>query len=225
MRSTNPYRLLLGLLALVCVVGSASAQTDYRTKSTGMLTVGVGFAGGASLAIEPPDGFKSKPLFAWRLTADATYPINPTVAAMLSLGIDSRGFRMHDFDDPENLLDTKISYFTLYPQFRFSAFSIGLNIGFPLGATQTFPNGTFEDFSETKPSPFNGALNTLIEPRLGVVIPLVDEDVGWLGLTLGGGIALDQAFEPNIKSDANFQMVSGHLGVTWQFGIKGTGRR
>jgi hypothetical protein len=229
MSSTTPYRMLLGLVVLLGVVASASAQTDYRTKATGMLSVGAGFAGGASLAIEPPDGFKNKPLFAWRLTADATYPLNPTVAAMLSIGLDSRGWRTHVHDEEDAFTDTRISYFTIFPAFRFSAFTLGVNIGFPMSATQTAPdisgNEITEDFSETRMSPFNGTLNTMIEPRLGVVIPVVDEDIGWLGLTLGGGIALDKAFEPNIDSDANFQMVSGHLGFTWQFGIKGTGRR
>jgi hypothetical protein len=220
MISTKLYRLLLALVALLGVVGTASAQTDYRSKSTGMLTVGAGFAGGASMALEPPEGSKYKPLFAWRLTADATYPLNPTVAAMLSLGIDRRGFRSHPQDDDANFADFGVTYFSIYPMFRFSAFTLGVNFGFPMSASTSFKNDVVLDYDESI-----APLQTMVEPRLGVVIPLVDEDIGWLGLTLGGGIALAPPTEVPDNAPFNNQMVSGHMGLTWQFGIKGTGRR
>lgn len=217
----NHCRALLVLLVLFGAVTTASAQTDYRTKATGMLSVGIGFSGGASMAIEPPDGAKYKPSFAWRLTADGTYPLNPTVAAMLSLGLDSRGWRTHPTDDESSWSDFSVSYFSIYPAFRFSAFTLGLNIGFPMSASSSYYTGVTEDFDESRGS----SLQTMIEPRLGVVIPVVDEDIGWLGLTLGGGIALAPPYEVPDNAPFNDQMVSGHLGFTWQFGIKGTGRR
>ena len=207
---------MLPLLAAgVLLVGSAHAQTDYRTKATGMLTVGAGFAGGASLTLEPQEGEKVKPLFAWRLSADATYPLNPTVGAMLSLGLDSRGFRTHAHDNDDDYRDARLMYFSIFPAFKFSAFTLGVNFGLPMSATSTEETGTETDIDSDD-------VNTLIEPRLGVVIPVLDEDIGWLGITLGGGISVGDVVEPIANTEMSNQMVSGHLGLTWQFGIKGT---
>jgi hypothetical protein len=207
---------MLPLLAAgVLLVGSAHAQTDYRTKATGMLTVGAGFAGGASLTLEPQEGSKIKPGFAWRLTADGTYPLNPTVAAMLSLGLDSRGFRTHAHDDADDYVDTRLSYFSIFPAFKFSAFTLGLNLGIPMSASATTDAGITTDADMDE-------VNLLVEPRLGVVIPVVDEDIGWLGITLSGGISTSDVINVPQGIEMSNQMVSGHLGLTWQFGIKGT---
>jgi hypothetical protein len=223
MRSLHLYRLLFLFLVGAVVVSSAHAQTDYRTKATGMLSVGLGFAGGASIPLEPPEGLKFKPGFAWRLTADAAYPINPTVGAMMSIGLDSRAFKFHPHasSDEASTTTTHISYFSIYPAFKFSAFTLGVNFGFPMGASNAFGAGNSIDFTDAE---FD-KVTTLIEPRLGVVIPVVDEDIGWLGITLGGGITVSDIIEVPSTMEANYQMVSGHLGLTWQFGIKGTGRR
>ena len=51
--------------------------------------------------------------------------MNPTVAAMLSIGLDSRGFRAHPNNMEEAWQDFNVSYFAIYPAFRFSAFTIG----------------------------------------------------------------------------------------------------
>ena len=221
MRSSHLYRLLFVLIAGVLSVATATAQTDYRTKSSGMLTIGAGFAGGASVILEPPPGSKTKPVFAMRLTADVTFPLNPTVATMLSLGLDSRGWRLHPHDASDAWTDTKISYFSIYPAFKFSAFTLGVNFGFPMGASTVNAAGQEHDFTDAE----SNDLQTMVEPRLGVVIPVVDEDIGWLGLTLGGGVTVSDAVKVPSGAEVNFQTVSGHLGLTWQFGIKGTGIR
>ena len=214
-------RMLPALVAAVVAAGSASAQTDYRTSSTGMLTVGAGFSGGTSLTLEPVEGSKIKPVFAWRLTADATYPLNSTVAAQLSLGLDNRGVRRHPQADADLWADEHIGYFSIYPSFKFSVVSLGLNILMPMGGSHTFFNGVTEDFSDAE----NDKLNTLLEPRLGVVVPIVVEEIGWLGLTFGGGVTIGEYIDKPTGVEMNNQMVSGHAGLTWQFGIKGTGRR
>jgi hypothetical protein len=221
MTSAHLHRLLCLLAVGALAVSHARAQTDYRSKATGMLSVGAGFSGGASLALDPPNGVKYKPVFAWRLTADASYPLNPTVGAMLSLGIDSRGNGAHPFNSSNDVSTTRITYFSIYPAFKFSAFTLGVNLGFPLGATVTAPNGVSTDFDEAS----GGALQTMVEPRLGVVIPVMDETVGWLGITLSGGYTVSDFHEMPSGAEWNDHLVSGHLGVTWQFGIKGTGRR
>lgn len=185
-----------------------------------MLTVGAGFAPGVSMTLEPEDGQKISPAFAWRLTADATYPLSPTVAAMLSFGLDSRASAVFPNDHSEDKATTHISYFVLNPAFKFSVFSIGLNLGFPLSASTTFHDVSVDANDATM-----DLVNTMVEPRIAFIIPLMDEEIGWLGLTIGAGITLDDYFKRPANSKANLQMVAAHLGLTWQFGIKGTGRR
>lgn len=221
MRSSRLIRMLPALVAAVVAAGSAHAQTDYRTQSSGMFTIGIGFAGGASLTLEPPEGSKIKPVFAWRLTTDMTYPINPTVAAQLSLGLDNRGVRRHHQANADAWADEHISYFSMYPSFKFSVVSLGVNFMLPMGGSVTYFNGQSEDFTDE----INDKLHTLIEPRLGITVPIVDEEIGWLGLTFGGGVTIGDYIETPAGSEINNQMVSGHAGLTWQFGIKGTGRR
>src|SRR5436853_4950377 len=90
--------LLLIHSSLACIllltggVVSATAQTDYSSmKATRSLTIGAGFAGGASLQTDAPTDQKVGIVFAYRATVDATYPLTPTIGVAMSLGLDSRG--------------------------------------------------------------------------------------------------------------------------------------
>lgn len=213
-----PVLVAVGLIPLLSA--PLAAQTDYRGKSTNMLTVGLGFSGGASLISAPPEGAKVKPIFAWRLTADGSYPLNPTVGAQMSLGIDSRGTRLHQFEHPDQYVDTRVSYFVLTPGFKFSAFTLSFNIGLPMSGTFSTSAG-----SEDIPSEAWDKVEVLLEPRLGALIPLVEEPIGWLGLTLDAGYALNEMFETEgVTNGQDGHLITGHMGLTWQFGIQGTGR-
>ncbi|MBC8145012.1 MAG: hypothetical protein H7X80_05460 [bacterium] len=220
MRFSHLCRLLPALAVIVFSVAPSFAQTDYRTSSTGMLTVGAGLAIGTSMTLKPEEGANVVPGLAWKLTADATYPLSPSVAAMLSFGLNSRSLVTHPNKAADQKSAVNVSYFGINPAFKFSVFALGVNFLFPMSASVTADDKTTDLTSAQE-----DMLNTLIEPRIAFIVPLMDEEIGWLGLTIGAGLTIDDYFDRFPNSQANNQMVSADLGLTWQFGIKGTGRR
>src|SRR5688500_3714600 len=97
-----------------------------------------------------------------------------------------------------------------------------MNFGLPLsGSVTDVANDKTDDLTDAQME----QVNTMIEPRLSFTVPLVDEEIRGRGLTVGAGLTIDDFMQRPPGSKANNQMVSGHRGLTWQFGIKGTGRR
>jgi hypothetical protein len=212
--------IVLAAALLAAAVTNVSAQSDYsKRKASRSLTVGLGFAGGASLDThEPPEGTNVSPIFAWRGTVDATYPLTPVISTTLSFGLDSRGTKYYADADDEVYNVGRFTYFTLTPAFRFSAFYLGLNLGFPMSGTSTVKQGS--NASEQTADVSDATMEfyqTMIEPRIGAIIPLMDEESGWLGLTIIGGYQVNEIIE---KAENHY--ASLHLGLTWQFAIPGT---
>lgn len=199
---------------------SISAQTDYSNRrATSFLSIGPGFAGGASLAVDPPTGYKVGPVFSWRGTAEVAYPLSPSISAMMSLGYDSRGTAIEDANGT-SLYDTRTGYFSIQPGFVFSGFYIGMNFGFPMSGSVTTPDGTTTSFTDAQLE----TVESVLEPRLGGVFTLINDKSGWLAMTVTGGYDLNEAKDPNGAVSFG-KMVSAHLGVFYQFTIPGTGKR
>lgn len=221
---TRLYRLGAGLMSaillLLLLAPDSSAQEFKDRESRAGLTIGPGFMGGASMIIESRETQKIKPIFAWRAGVHTTYPLNEVISAGLELGVDNRGTREHYFDNSDLYADTRVTYFSLYPNFVFGGFNLGFNLGFPLSASYTLANGSSIDVSDTDELPL------LIEPRIGVTLPLVDVKEGWLSLVFGTGFSfnplIDYPGPANIVGD--WRNVSAHLGMRFEFGIPGTER-
>ncbi len=221
-RRWHARSLALGVLAVCLPAMTATAQTNYgKRKATRQLTLGAAFGVGASMILSPPPGAKVKPIFAWRGTAEASYPLTETVGTALGLGLDSRGYSLHPDGAPEDYVDTRITYFTFTPGFTFSAFYIGMNIAMPMSGTASSEAAT-SDISDAEMDNFT----TLLEPRVGAIIPLMDEETGWMGLTILGGASLNEMVDrADVSGDeSDYHMVSLHLGLTYQFAIPGTKR-
>ncbi|MBS1911651.1 MAG: hypothetical protein JST22_06675 [Bacteroidetes bacterium] len=228
-----PRTILVALIAASCgtmMTSALRAQSEFSSdKATSFLTVGPGIAGGASLTTSPPDGYKVVPIMSYRIAADAYYPLTPSISAALGLGFDSRGTRMRNFNNTEVYTTTRVGYFTVCPGFSFSGFFIGVNFGFPMGGTITTKGGAgaSEEARSMTDAEF-AKVNTLVEPRLGAVIPLMNNRNGWLALTIMGGYSLSEITDRGTviaDSDGDFHMVCGQLGVTYQFSIPGTLRK
>lgn len=230
MKRQFSLRGVAAALALVAVSATSplSAQTDYSNRlASSQLTVGPGFALGASMILSPDDRFKISPIFSYHVGVDATYPLTPTIASTLSLGIESRGTQIYPDGASDAYVNTRVSYFHITPGFTFSAFYIGLNIGMPTGGSSETKDKSTDFSADAEEN-----LQTLIEPRVGVVIPVMDSQVGWLGITLTGGVSIDEFIDrgerpSSIDADdwGNFQNASLYLGSTFQFAIPGTGKR
>lgn len=196
-----------------------------------MLSIGAGFGGGASMLLDPADNWKVTPVFAWRATVDASYPITDVIGAWLSLGLDRRGGEFYWYDDKELRERRMVNYFTLTPGINFRGLVLGVNLGFPMGGSRTYQNGAEDGERTLELDPDADGLNMLIEPRIWGEIPVLDEEIGWLGIMVGAGYALSDMserrdFMPGEIPGRTFSSntASVHLGVVWMFGIPGTAR-
>jgi hypothetical protein len=217
---------IVSLLGVACT----SAQTNYsESKASTMLTVGAGLAGGVSMTIDPPVNWKIAPALAYRADVDATYPLNSTIFATLNLGIDSRGEMQSWYNNSEVRNSVTVNYFSITPGFRVSAFQLALNIGFPLGGVRTWKDGGENGEVQRKLDPTIDGLKTMIEPRIGAVIPVFDNELGWLGVTVAAGYNLnDISTSPDVTSglvegnEVSTNTITLHVGATFQLAIPGT---
>jgi hypothetical protein len=233
----NP-RTIIRSLSVLCIVlgtglGTLRAQSDYSDRqATSMLTVGVSFSGGASMMLDPAEFWKVQPVFAFRTGVDVTYPLTPVIGATLELGIDNRGSSFYWHEDQTLFDDRHVTYFSVTPGFLFSAFYMGVNIGFPMSGGKVWQNTSLAEERTQELDADVYQLSVMIEPRIGAVVPLLDTDLGWLGLTIGAGYNISDmsdiedflpGHQPGVTQSQ--QSVSMHVGTTWQFAIPGTGRK
>lgn len=223
-------RSLAALSTLVLTCAAASAQTDYSAHSaTDGLTVGLSFSGGVTMTTDATENYKVAPVFSYKTGVDATYPLTNTIYATLGLGLDHRGGRYYWYRDDAIWETRMVDYFSINPGIRFSAFYIGLNLGVPLGGTRTWQNGLDAKENEFEIDSDVDDLNFMIEPQIGAMIPLLDEEIGWLGLLILAGYSVNDIsgktdFLPGQTTvkPVSTQMPSLRMGITWQFGIPGT---
>ncbi|MDB5035413.1 MAG: hypothetical protein JWQ98_2654 [Chlorobi bacterium] len=209
-----------------------SASRYFDRRSTADLTIGAGYALGGSTFLDPAENWKITPVTSYKFGVDITYPLAPIASAALSLGLDSRGGKSTWYQTSEIWDTRRVSYFSINPGIILSGFYIGINFGVPLGGTRTWHNGA-EDrtYAQDIDAGYNKLL-TMVEPRIGAVLPLTDQDIGWLGLTLMAGynlndISENRSFLPgeDPKKTYSTQTVAAQIGLTWQFSIPGTSRK
>jgi hypothetical protein len=209
------------------------AQTDYSSRgATQFLTVGPGFAGGASLHFAAREGTKLGPLFAYRITAEGGYPLGGAIRAQLGLGWDSRGIKERSPDNTEVYTKTRVNYFALTPGVGLSAFYLGLNIGFPMSGSVSVKGGpnAEEDTQDMSDAAFE-FIEVLLEPRIGATVNVFEERSSWLALTIIGGISLNELMDrgtlPSSGADGigDYHLATLQLGLSYQFSIPGTAAR
>lgn len=209
------------LLTAVILIPCANGQDFSDRTSRSGLTIGPEFLPGASLTFAPPEGSKLAPVFAWRGGVSATYSLTETIDASLQMGFDSRGTELYPNDLPEYWERSRVMYFGFFPNFVLNKFNIGMNIGFPVSASTTDWKGTSRNLKSREDLP------VLLEARIGMVLPLYENETGWLALVFGGGASLSRLIDyPDIPllDEGDWHMASGHLGVRYEFAIPGTSR-
>lgn len=227
-------RSVLFVIIAICAGGvpRVHAQTDYANKTaTDHLTAGLGFAAGATLHLQAREGTKLGPLFAYRITADLGYPLGGVARANLSLGLDSRGIKERNPDNTEIYTKTRLTYFTITPAIGLSALWVGVNFALPMSGSYSQKNGpTDAERSSDMPDDVFDKVEVLIEPRIGAVVPLMNDKNGFLGLTITGGISFNEIYDrgdivnSGIDAIGDFHITGAHLGLTYQFPIPGTAR-
>lgn len=223
------------LAACTCMLLGASvivtAQPEPEPLATEGLSIGLGYAGGASLAIDPPTNWKVSPIYSYRFGVDASYPLTPTISAWLGLGMDSRGGNYYWYLDKTVWETRRVRYFSMNPGFRISALFLGLNIGIPLSGDKEWQNGPDAKINTAELDTDADMLNTMIEPQIGAVIPLYAQKLGWFGLTIIAGYNVSDlsdrtTFFPgeDPQKPVGSATPTLRLGLTGQIGIPNTNR-
>lgn len=209
------------------VIAQPVAPVTARKK----LSIGAGFAGGASMLLNPATNWKVSPVFAYRATLDFSYPLSNVVGVALSFGFDRRGGEFYWYEDKSLVERRMVNYMAITPSVNLRGILIGLNLGFPMGGSRTYQNGGDATERTLELDADKDKLLMIVEPRLTGVVPLIEDEFGWLGLTIGAGYnfgdmseRMDFAPGSDPSKTLTGESASAHIGLTWQFAIPGTGR-
>jgi hypothetical protein len=218
----NFFALLALLLLLAVPALPLRAQTDYSQRgATSRLSVGAGGAIGVGIPIGTLDSnLEAAPGFAYRIGLNITYPIARTLGVHFNTGIDSRGFgkKVGSENSPRSY---RATYFFIEPGINVSAFRLSLNVGMPMSYTQPVAGGQPGESEEGNKE----NLATLLEPRAGATLVLVDSKESWLGLTFDLGFPLGELQKAGVLLEGDIpstRPLSIHLGMTYQFAVPGT---
>ena len=128
------------------------------------------------------------------------FGVNSKIGFTLDLGHSSLGYGIKPEDskfqsDSTNFVES-YRYFNISPGFNFSGFTLGVNIGMPIGASMesergqsTHPLKAFPQDIKVIPE-YTDSLATLIEVRIGGAIPLIDNPSGRLTFNIQASYAL-----------------------------------
>jgi hypothetical protein len=234
--------LILGAL----FAPSIQAQTDYSYRGAlSRLSIGVGASFGFAVPVgdltDTSAGNHGKideaaPGFATRFGLNLSYPLSRTIRLHLASGLDIRnvGKKLHNFEADGTELNARsyhVQYFYIEPGFSYSAFKLSLNIGMPMSATQPVPDPTGTVATDQTMEVPSDKMEMMLEPRLEASLVLIDEELGWLGLTFGGGFPLNTLFKKDdtsglYQTEGDIPVTRAlnlQLGLTYQFAIPGTG--
>lgn len=221
--------LAAGTIALAAA-GTLRAQST-PLPATSLLTIGPAASVGASMSINPPDGLKVAPSFAYGFGAEMIYPLTSTIGGTFGLGYQNRAIRLRSLVSADVYQSTRVGYFSITPGVHFSSFWIGMNFGLPLAGSLTTQSGPgVPSSTETMDDDAFERVEVMIEPRIGALIPVYEGNAGWMAISFSGGFSLNEFFDrgempanPD-KELGNYQTVSAHFGLTYQFAIPGTER-
>lgn len=220
------------LLSVFLVAGTAGRAQSPEITATQMFSLGPGYSGGATVSVDPSLYWLVFPVYSYRFGLDATYPITPVVDATLGMGVERRAAGFRWFQETSVWEKRAVNYLTFSPGINISALHLGFDIGVPTGGTRTWRNGPDARANESDLDPDADSLNVLLEPCIGAVIPVYDNRIGWLGVTIMAGYALNNMsehfmFSPGQEVDRvirNTGTFSLRIGLTGQIGIPGTAR-
>ncbi len=213
--------VLAGWVLIAAGADQAIAQTDYSARgATSRLSIGASVNPGFSVPIGSLDSTEEAALgFAFHAGINVTYPVSTDIRVFANAGFDTRNLGAKKGDALEATI-YNASYFYIEPGFAVSALRISLNIGLPMGASISPPEGESQELD-------SDVLETLIEPRIGALLVLIDDADYWLGLSVDGGFPVNKLFKeeyftPELSRVPETTPLSAHIGVTFQFAIPGT---
>ncbi len=173
-------------------VRTTSAQED--TMAYKHFEVGAGATLGASIFNGTvPEGSKTDIHFpAYLIQAMGIYSFHPYWGAALGIGYETRGmfFKQQNVTEPN--VDFTLNYISIQPSIKFKQFMLGVTIGVPTGASVKYTPGSGLPVQTT--SVGKDTMNTLIDIRIGGMLPIVENDAGALYFLINASWNLSDAF-------------------------------
>ncbi len=213
---------LLVVALLFMTAAAATAQTDYSQRgATTRFSFGAGAAVGVAVPIgDLADSIEAAPGICMRFGVNLAYPFTKTVGVFLNAGYDTRGVgkKVSGALDAQTY---RMNYFYFEPGVSISAFQVSMNVGLPLGGSM--PNPLAADPTTTSLDVDGSAMETLMEPRVGAMLVLMDESNYWMGLRVNAGLQLNSLLKESATLYANdipnTTPFTAHIGLTFQFAL------
>jgi hypothetical protein len=224
----NTILLLVALLFGFIATAHAQGTSGLTAENTWQdIKIGPLFSGGEAVnAGTVANGAKTGTAFAFSAGADADFPLTQSIAFNLAVAYDARGINFYQQNATSNIVHYNFGYFEFRPEFRFSAFLLGIGVGIPVSASSSV-SGNISPQTATSVGSSN--MNLLFELRLGAAIPIVQSSSGVLNLTIEGAYAFTQitngALTPyNINvtpatSNSNGPLASAEIGFQYLFDL------
>lgn len=180
------------------------------------LWIGPYIAGKASLKTEVAEGWKTGVVFNlppdYGVSLLVPFGKHSNIGFALDLGQANYGYQFRPENDNRDSVTiiARYKYINVYPHFNLGGFTLGLNVGFPNGAsTRTVRDsaasvvGTYvtsngnTTFIPGGPDGIGPVplMATMIEARVGGAIPVVTTDFGRLDVVINAGFSLNGLFE------------------------------
>jgi hypothetical protein len=166
-----------------------------------------------------PQGFKTGMSFNGIPDFGATFyvPFSPTstIGATADVGYSTYSIltKPESNANDDNTFIEKVNYFSIAPNINFSGFMLGFNIGIPMGYSVSNVSGSIN------PATTTDNLATIVDIRIGGMIPLMNDATGRLNFIVFGGYMLT-GMSSNDNTSANPKAASLMLGLNYLFALE-----
>lgn len=225
----------LALVALMlCLSSKGFAQgTDATPPTTTApfkpyFAVGPYFTAGAAIfAGEVMETEKTGMQFAYTAGALGAYELSETFGITVGLGYQSRPIYFRDEQNADNWeRKAEITYISIQPGVKFGAFMVGVDFNMPGSITITDKGEVPPPIDASMSGVTDDDLATVIDIRLGALIPLTKSKSSELNFFIQGAFGLTSAIEnqkftkgDNVGDDRTFPVGTLQGGLCYTFNL------
>lgn len=183
------------ILVLALLLFALPALADDDIISTkGFLKIGPFITGkGGVNTIDPPQGIKNGfavvPMPDFGVSVLIPFAPNGQTGALIDLAYSSYGYQLKLYGNEDVNWVERFSFFNIGPNFYFSGFTVGLNLGFPIGGK----------ISESKLRPSadikSEDMAMMLELKIGAMLEMVNTSAGSLNFIIQGGYTLSGLYK------------------------------
>jgi hypothetical protein len=215
------------VLTLFSIAFTLFGQTQKEYKPDYLMQIGpyVTVKGGVN-ANDVPIGIKNGFNFNSLPDFGATFFIPFVEGSKFGFTVDL-AYQTYTFQLKQTFLENEpwynqFSYFTISPNLHIYGFMFGVGFGFPMS--------TYSDNDKIKSSLNTGDIATMIDVRIGGIIPVYEDETGRLNININGGYYLTGLFKGdktllglyNFKGSLNPHPAWMSLGLSYFFNIPNT---